>query len=100
MFSVEYVYSWGFVGRPKLSYKCCFFLTIVAIFAFGCAATISVKEHQKASFNKYDTVTVMCSTLDPLGFTGELEHLLLARGFDVVSQEVAIRKAKLDIDIK
>ena len=41
----------------------------------------------------------MCRTLDPLGFTGELEHLLLARGFDVVSQEIAIRKAKLDIDI-
>ena len=82
-----------------MSYKCYFFLTTVAVFASGCAATISVIEHQKASFDKNGTVTVMCRTLDPLGFTGELEHLLLARSFDVVSQEVAIRKAKLDIDV-
>lgn len=99
MFSVGHVHSWDYVGSFKLSYKCCFLLTIVAIFVSGCAATISVKEHQKARFNRDDTVTVMCRTLDPMGFTGELEHLLLSRGFDVVSQEVAIRKAKLNIDV-
>jgi len=37
------------------------------------------------------------STNDPLQLQGELEHLLLAKGYDVVSEEVAVWKAKSDI---
>ena len=70
-----------------------------AIFVSGCASVVSVNEHQKANFNINDTVTVICKTRDWLGVQGELEHLLLARGYDVVSQEAAVRKAKSDINM-
>ncbi len=80
-------------------YKHRFHLLVFAIFVSGCSSVVSVTEHQKASFNINDTVTVICKTGDPLVLSGELEHLLLARGYDVVSQEVAVRKAKSDIDM-
>lgn len=83
----------------KVIYKHCFHLLVFSFFVFGCASVVSVSEHQKANFNINDTVTVICKTNDWLNLQGELEHLLLARGYDVVSQEVAVQKAKSDIDV-
>ena len=84
-----------------MTYKHCFHLFVLVIFVSGCAAPIvSVTEHQKANFNTNDTITVICKTYDPLNIQGELEHLLLARSYDVVSEEVAVRKAKSDIEMK
>ncbi len=80
-------------------YKHRFHLLVFAIFVSGCSSVVSVMEHQKASFNINDTVTVICKTGDPLVLSGELEHLLVSRGYDVVSQEVAVRKAKSNIDM-
>ena len=74
----------------------CFHLLVFAIFVSGCSSVVSVTEHQKAYFNKNATVTVICKSWDGLGLSGELEHLLLARGYDVVSEEVAVRKAKFN----
>jgi hypothetical protein len=82
-----------------VNYKHCFCLLAFAIFVSGCSFIVSVTEHQKANFNINDTVTVICKTGDPLVLSGELEHLLVSRGYDVVSQEVAVRKAKSDIDM-
>ena len=82
-----------------MTYKHRFHLLVFAIFVSGCSGVVSVTEHQKANFNINDTVTVICKTNDWLSLQGELEHLLLARGYDVVSQEVAVRKAKSDIDM-
>ena len=83
----------------KVICKCCFHFLLFPIFVFGCASVVSVNEHQKANFNINDTVTVICKTNDWLNLQGELEHLLLARGYDVVSQEVAVQKAKSGIDV-
>ena len=74
-------------------------LLVFAIFVSGCAGVASVTEHQKVSFNANDTVTVICKNYDLLQLQGEIEHLLLARGYDVVSEEVAVRKAKSDINM-
>jgi hypothetical protein len=84
----------------KVNYKCRFHILVFAIFVSGCAAPIvSITEHQKANFNTNDTITVICKTYDPMSIQGELEHLLLARGYDVVSEEVAVWKAKSDINM-
>ena len=80
-------------------YKRRFHLLVFTIFVSGCSSVVSVTEHQKAIFNIKDTVTVICKTGDPLVLSGELEHLLVSRGYDVVSQEVAIRKAKSNINM-
>lgn len=74
-------------------------LLAFAVFVSGCAGVASVTEHQKVSFNANDTVTVICKNYDQLQLQGEFEHLLLARGYDVVSEEVAVRKAKSDISM-
>lgn len=82
-----------------MTYKHRFYLLVFAIFVSGCAGVASVTEHQKVNFNANDTVTVICKSNDWLQLQGELEHLLLARGYDVVSEEVAVWKAKSDIDV-
>ena len=82
-----------------MTYKCRFHLLVFAIFVSGCSSVVSVTEHQKVNFNANDTVTVICKTNDHLQLQGELEHLLLARGYDVVSEEVAVWKAKSDISM-
>ncbi|MDD5217728.1 MAG: hypothetical protein PHN49_02930 [Candidatus Omnitrophica bacterium] len=74
-----------------------FFLWSVSLDA-GCS-TVGVQEHAKAKFDKIDTVTVISTGVDNLGLQGELEYILLSRGYDVVSQEVASQKAKLDVDV-
>jgi hypothetical protein len=83
----------------KVNYKHRFHLLIFAVFVSGCSSVVSVTEHQKANFNTNDAVTVICKTNDLLHLQGELEHLLLARGYDVVSEEVAVRKAKSNINM-
>ena len=83
-----------------MTYKHRFHLLVLVIFVSGCAApVVNVTEHQKANFSTSNTITVMCKTYDPLNIQGELEHLLLAKGYDVVSEDVAVRKAKSDIDM-
>ncbi len=79
--------------------KHCLHVLVFSIFLSGCASVVNVTEHQRAKFSKNDTVTVMCKIGDPLALAGELEHLLISRGYDVVSHDVAVRKAKLDVNM-
>ena len=65
----------------------------------GCSSVVNVQHHKKTNFNIDDTVTVICKRDDRLGLQGELEHILLSRGYDVVSEEVAAKKAKLDVSV-
>ena len=80
-------------------YKHCLHVLVFSIFLSGCGSVVSVIEHQRTKFSKNDTVTVVCKTGDPLVLAGELEHLLISRGYDIVSHEVAVRKAKLDVNM-
>lgn len=72
--------------------------SLLLLFLVGCSS-VNVQHHKKANFNIDDTVTVICKRTDHLGLQGELEHILLSRGYDVVSSEVATKKAKLDISM-
>ncbi len=73
-------------------------LSFLLLFWVGCSS-VNVQHHKKANFNINDTVTVICERDDHLGLQGELVHILLSRGYDVVSKEVATKKAKLDISL-
>lgn len=73
-------------------------LLVIAILCIGCSG-VRVTTHQRASFNKNATVTVFCTSADPLGLRNTFEHILLSRGYDVVSREIAIAKSKLNVDL-
>jgi hypothetical protein len=65
----------------------------------ACSSIVSVTEHHKATFDKNSTVTVIAENSNLLRLKFELEHQLLARGYNIVSEDVALRKAKLDVNI-
>jgi len=74
-------------------------VSLAAIILLAGCSSVSVVEQKKANFNINDTVTVISKGNDPLNLQGELEHILLSRGYDVVSQDVAVQKAKLVINM-
>ena len=49
----------------------------------------------QTTFTKNSTITVVMQSADQLGVQGKLEHLLLERGFEIVSEAVAQEKVKL-----
>ena len=92
----------GYSMRVGSAVKLAFHLLVFAVLVSGCAPpVISVPEHQRAYFSKNATVTVTMDKPfhDPLGFQGEFEHHLLAKGYNVVSEAVAVRKAKFDTNM-
>lgn len=60
----------------------------------GCG-TVNVAMKPQTTFTKNSTVTVVVQNSDRLGVQGKLEHLLLERGFEIISQAVAQEKLKL-----
>ncbi|RKU22968.1 hypothetical protein C6499_19225 [Candidatus Poribacteria bacterium] len=75
-------------------------LLILSLFVSACSPpVISVTEHQKVTFNKDSTITIAAETMKLKRFRYELEHALLARGYNIVTREVAIMKSKLDVDL-
>lgn len=62
---------------------------------FVACGTVSVAVKPNTTFTKQATVTVTVETNDPIGVQGKLEHLLLERGFEIVSQAVAEEKIRL-----
>lgn len=60
----------------------------------GCG-TVNVAMKPQTTFTKNSTVTVVVQSADQLGVQGKLEHLLLERGFEIVSEAVAQEKVKL-----
>jgi len=60
----------------------------------GCG-TVNVVMKPQTTFTKNSTITVVVQSADQLGVQGKLEHLLLERGFEIVSEAVAQEKVKL-----
>ncbi|MBF0361950.1 MAG: hypothetical protein HQK49_13120 [Oligoflexia bacterium] len=81
----------------RYSYICFFIMTVLSL--YGCSSVVEVKEGKSIKFNSNETITVICRGKDELGLSGELEHILISQGFDVVSEEVAKNKAKTVIDV-
>ena len=73
-------------------------LQLCMILLAGCS-TVKVAAHKKVAFNRNESITVMCKGSDTLALTGELENLLLIRGYDVVSEDVARKLARTSIDV-
>jgi len=73
--------------------KISFYFTIILLLT--ACGTVSVAVKPNTSFSKKGTITVVVERSDPLGVQGKLEHLLLERGFEIVSQAVAEEKVKL-----
>ncbi|MBN1517042.1 hypothetical protein JXA32_10800 [Candidatus Sumerlaeota bacterium] len=74
------------------------FLLFAMTLLSGCS-TVRVATHKNAAFKRNESITVICKGPDTLGLTGELENLLLARGYDVISEDVARRLARTNIDV-
>ena len=76
-------------------------LVSLSILLAGCSS-INVATHKNIAFQNNETITVICKGSDTLGLTGELENLLLARGYDVISEDVArkIARTSIDVDLK
>ncbi len=75
-------------------------MTLFTLLMFGCAGTINVLVKPDTSFTPKSTITVVSSGYDPLGVQGKIEHLLLSRGFEVVSEAVASDKVRYQDKIK
>lgn len=54
----------------------------------GCG-TVHVTMKPQTTFTKKSTITVVVQGSDPLNLQGKLEHLLLERGFEIISAAVA-----------
>lgn len=67
----------------------------VLLLLLSACGTVSVALKPDTSFTKKGTITVVAENQDTIGIQGKLEHLLLERGFEVVSQAVAEEKIKL-----
>lgn len=79
---------------------CIFAITLSIFLIFGCAGTVNVSVKPDTSFTPKSTITVVSSGYDPLGVQGKIEHLLMSRGFEVVSEAVARDKVKYQDKIK
>ena len=62
----------------------------------GCS-TVDVVTNPASTFSPNSRITVVVDA-DSIGVKGKLEHLLLARGFSVVSDAVAGRKTQTDAE--
>ena len=77
-------------------------ILLLTVSVCACAPTvntrISITEHHRVTFNKSSTITVTCSG-SLYNLKHELEHALLARGYNIVSEEVASTKDKINVDV-
>jgi len=60
----------------------------------GCG-TVNVAMKPHTAFTKNSTITIVVQNTDQLGVQGKIEHLLLERGFEVLSEAVTQDKVKL-----
>ncbi|MBU0568129.1 hypothetical protein KKC52_08800 [bacterium] len=70
-------------------------LLVLLLFVLVSCGTVNVAIKPNTTFTKQGTITVVVESTDPIGVQGNLEHLLLEKGFEVVSQVVAEEKVKL-----
>ena len=71
------------------------FLLFLFVSLTGCG-TLNVFLKPHTTFSRDSTLTVVVESEDRLGIQGKLEHLLLNRGFEVVSQAVAKEKVSFE----
>jgi len=64
----------------------------VVLLVAGCAP-VTFASRSEDSYSRRSTVCVRAGE-DPLNLAGQLEHLLLSRGFDVVSESVARERVR------
>jgi hypothetical protein len=72
-----------------------YLLLLIGLFFVSGCGTVNVALKPQTTFSKNSTITVVAQGTDKIGVQGKLEHLLLERGFDVVSEAVAQEKVKL-----
>lgn len=68
-----------------------FFLTPLTVVLAACG-TVSGSVRPDSTFRKHSSLTVLVQSDDRLGTQGTMEHLLLERGFNVISAAVAQQK--------
>jgi len=73
---------------------------LVSFWLAGCAGKVAVVKKPGTSFARSSTITVVAAGNDFLGVQGQLEHLLLSRGFEVVSEAVARERVKYEDSIQ
>jgi len=74
--------------KNKLTFITCLLLIT------GCGK-VNVVMKQHTTFTKNSTITIVVENDDKVGVQGKLEHLLLERGFEVLSEAVTLEKVKL-----
>lgn len=72
-----------------------FYSIIILVIFSSCATPANLSVNKTTKFNSTNTITVISrDKYDPVDISGKLENMLLNRGFSVVSEEVALEKAK------
>lgn len=75
-----------------MKYTLLFFIIIL----FGCAPQYSVTKRPEFKLVKGSTITVVSKNYDYANVQGEIEHILLEKGFNVVSEEVVKKSIEID----
>jgi hypothetical protein len=71
-------------------------IVVLLIFLFlGCTNTVHVSSKADTIYPPHRTIAVSCDSDDPLSIRQQLEHLLVSKGFNVVSEKVAIIKSNM-----
>jgi len=78
--------------KVKLSFAIIFIFLVVL--TLGCAGPLNFSVRPDTSFKRHSTITITSGGYDPLGVQGQMEHLLVSRGFEVISEAVAHDKLK------
>ena len=63
--------------------------------SLGCTGTVHVSSEADTIYSPHCTIAVSCNSDDPLSIRQKLEHLLMSKGFNVVTERVAKVKANM-----